>query len=527
MEKNRIKIKSVKELFENNFYIPSYQRGYRWKNEQVKQLIDDIKDFTPTDRQPFYFLQALALARKNDRSYNVVDGQQRLTTIFLILNGRILSDSEEESSLRIFPERGTNSSIDRFYQSQALKMIESQLGEVGSESRRVFCEKIKEYCRFLVYEVPAEKELSTFNDLNSGKIPTKDSELVKCIMLSPGLDEPASTTTARATEWDEMERSLNDERFFAFMTPRGTWKEEDRMTVLFRYAGIIAKRETDEVYPFLKMIQRQVASSSREKVWKEICAVYYRLVAWYKDRLRYHAFGWYVHRRGNKLDKSLVEIMHDLPKVILNASNYQKSDDGNDYNGGINDSLYSYLLLSNVAYCWKRWPMRYDFLRHRHVAQWSLEHIFARNQKDLTEEEFKEWFTADADHKWKEYQNYCTENQGNGNEWLAKELGDKYPAEDEDNSIRNMAMLPKDANSSLNNKLFEGKRGLVIQWAENAWQPYWAPPVTEAVFMKSLPGLTITDPFWSNRDKDAYERYMKEITAEFIEKVNNKIQQKK
>ena len=46
---HNISLKSIKELKDINFYIPSYQRGYRWKSKQVHQLIDDIEMFTPTE----------------------------------------------------------------------------------------------------------------------------------------------------------------------------------------------------------------------------------------------------------------------------------------------------------------------------------------------------------------------------------------------------------------------------------------------------------------------------------------------
>jgi len=515
-----IELKSVERLLDDKFFIPSYQRGYRWKEKQVRQLIDDIRHFMPTDKQPFYFLNALALAKKSEKSdhnYDVVDGQQRLTTIFLILNGQILSDTNINSPLKITPERGTNSSIDKYYQTKALEIITEELGSVGNSSRTEFCNKVKNHCQFLVYEVPYDKELSTFNELNSGKIPTKDSELVKCILLSPGLDEPVSVTDARAIEWDNIERVMDDDDFFAFMTPRNTWSEDDRMTVLLRYAGIKGERESKEIYPFLDEVQKQISTTSRESLWKKVCAVYYRLIEWYKDPLMYHAFGWYVHRRGNKLDKTLEKILIDLPKRMSECGKYKRSE--NDYEGGRNDELYIYLLLSNVAYCWKRWPMKYDFKRHRSVVSWSLEHIFARNQKNLTEDELRDWIPGCKDKDWKEYQRECA-NDG-GNKWLENRLGKRYPSEDEDNSLSNLAMLPKNANSSLNNNLFDGKRRLVIQWAENSWINYWVPPVTEAVFMKSLPGLSIGNPFWSEDDKKAYVKYMKSVTTEFIQLFTN------
>ena len=158
---------------------------------------------------------------------------------------------------------------------------------------------------------------------------------------------------------------------------------------------------------------------------------------------------------------------------------------------------------------------------HLQVEAWSIEHIFARNQKNLDDKELKEWLGNDYsksvfDEYRKEY------NEGKGNDWLAKKLGNRYPST-EDNSIGNLALLPKDANSSLNNKLFEGKRKAVSEWARNSWTEYWAPPVTEAVFMKSLPGLKMTDPYWSENDKNGYQDSMKEDIDRFINALKNPV----
>lgn len=267
MGKN-ISLKSIVD-FENdniNFYIPSYQRGYRWKSRQVSQLIDDIDSFSPTESTPFYFLQALAVAKdiENNR-VNVVDGQQRLTTLKLILG-------EESGELPIDYAREANEALDKHFMSMAQKVIEEKLGETGTERRTEFCKKIKERCRFLYYEVDIDKELSTFYQLNSGKIPAKDSELVKCVMLTLGNDESSDITNARAGEWDEIERKLNDNSFFSFCTPRDTWREDDRTTVLLRYAGLTPtpQEQREEVFPFLTRILDELKTKSRITIWKMI-----------------------------------------------------------------------------------------------------------------------------------------------------------------------------------------------------------------------------------------------------------------
>lgn len=501
MGKN-ISLKSIVD-FENdniNFYIPSYQRGYRWKSRQVCQLIDDINAFTPTESTPFYFLQALAVAKDTENNrVNVVDGQQRLTTLKLILG-------EESGELPIDYAREANQALDKYFMNMAKDVIEEKLVKIGPERRTEFCKKIKECCKFLYYEVEKAKELSTFNDLNSGKIPAKDSELVKCVMLTLGDDEASNVTKARADEWDDIERMLNNNSFFSFITPRNTWKEDDGMTVLLRYAGLIPTKteQEEEVFPFLTRILDELKTKSRVTIWKMIYSAFYRLSEWYNDPLMYHAFGAVVHQRNNKdiKPKTRKEILDAIEKM----AEYKPKEDKNDYSNWGED-LFNYLLLSNVAFCWKRWPYRYSFEMHRQVEAWSIEHIFARNQKNLDEKELAEWLCEnDSESAFNEYRTEC--DKGKGDDWLSKKLGSRYPST-EDNSVKNLALLPKNANSSLNNKLFEGKREAVSKWACDSWTDYWAPPVTEAVFMKSLPGLKMTLPYWSEeKDKDSYIKSM-------------------
>ena len=508
---NNITLKPIKDLLGMNFFIPSYQRGYRWKQRQINQLLDDIYNFTPTEKQPFYFLQALVLSKDGEK-WNFVDGQQRLTTISLILN-----NNENWISYA----REANQIIDRYYKDQAEKVIASFLGQPDDEKRKSFCEKIKERCRFLIYTVPKVNELSTFNELNNGKIPAKDSELVKCILLSLGLDEKRVVTQARANEWDDIERQFNDERFFAWMTPKNAWRDSDRMTILFRYAGFEANQNSDEVFPFLKTIQDEVKKSSRETVWRAISSAYYRLLEWYKGPLMYHAVGWWAHRKEHNEIECILKFRKEIVATLEKAI-YEPTED--DYNSGQNIKLYHYLLLSNMAYCWKRWPEKYDFLQHRGIGAWSLEHIFARNQRDLKEDELQKWIPKITNEQIADYQTYC--KKGNGNLWLSEHIDkNKYP-EGEDNSIKNLAMLPKDANSSLNNNLFEGKRTLIVSWSNNFWADYWAPPVTVAIFQKSLPGLSL-DRFWSDNDKDAYIDWMSKETTRFIDAVKSFFNYKK
>ena len=105
MSENKIELKSVSELLGKKFFIPSYQRGYRWTEQQVKDLLEDIWEFSKKKKNEyeFYCVQPLVVKQmeeshkerlkldKNEDWYEVIDGQQRLTTIYLILS--VLSEA--------------------------------------------------------------------------------------------------------------------------------------------------------------------------------------------------------------------------------------------------------------------------------------------------------------------------------------------------------------------------------------------------------------------------------------------------
>jgi uncharacterized protein with ParB-like and HNH nuclease domain len=89
MAENVLTTMTINKIIKEKFIIPYYQRGYRWTELQVRQLLDDIYDFNiDENRGSFYCLQpvVVTLARDNDNRWEVIDGQQRLTTIFIILS---------------------------------------------------------------------------------------------------------------------------------------------------------------------------------------------------------------------------------------------------------------------------------------------------------------------------------------------------------------------------------------------------------------------------------------------------------
>ena len=102
---SKISIKAINELLEYEFNIPSYQRGYRWTKQQVEDLLNDINEFTPrnipnSSEKTWYCLQPIVVKKYTEEKFDVIDGQQRLTTIYLILY--YLNQEYKEVRTKIF-----------------------------------------------------------------------------------------------------------------------------------------------------------------------------------------------------------------------------------------------------------------------------------------------------------------------------------------------------------------------------------------------------------------------------------------
>lgn len=81
--------RAIPDLLDKKYYIPEYQRGYRWEKTQVLDLLQDLYAFFIGDTKgQFYCLQPIVVKEKqmnNELWYEVIDGQQRLTTIRIIM----------------------------------------------------------------------------------------------------------------------------------------------------------------------------------------------------------------------------------------------------------------------------------------------------------------------------------------------------------------------------------------------------------------------------------------------------------
>ena len=180
--------RTVGELFERQYEIPDYQRGYRWRKEDVQYLIDDITEYYKSNKShnskvddiaeyskssescnssEGYFLNVLVVQKNGDK-YDIVDGQQRLTTIAILMN-MLKSDFKKPDLLK-----KDRNSVDVHFIGEAKKADISNLNT-----------EMLNNCWFFEYELDSnENAAEVFERINTGKIPLSSSELLKAYLVT-------------------------------------------------------------------------------------------------------------------------------------------------------------------------------------------------------------------------------------------------------------------------------------------------------------------------------------------------------
>lgn len=103
--KDKIEIRPVSKIFNDSKYeVPIYQRNYAWEEPQIEQLIEDIHS-----AENNYFLGNLIVNQKDNHVYEVIDGQQRLTTLYLL--GTYLETAFPKDALRFEAREKSNRTL--------------------------------------------------------------------------------------------------------------------------------------------------------------------------------------------------------------------------------------------------------------------------------------------------------------------------------------------------------------------------------------------------------------------------------
>jgi hypothetical protein len=321
------------------FIIPYLQRAYKWKEKQAKQMLEDFSEFLKQEKT-YYCMQPLAVVKIGDNKYELLDGQQRLTTLLILW--RILFEDNKENTFYpyIFEyerdssesntllnrysfitesdeiKKGEHRNIDKYYMSKVYGAIKQYFDnpfdnpEEKEKKKNAFKKLLKgdgKHILFLWYEVNEEEKHTTFAHLNSGKIELTCSELIKAILLSDGNKESLDNNglpdkSLVAAQYAEMEEAFNDDRLWYMLQTDETLYNGSRMDLLFNMVLNINRKayEADPKAAFYKVYARRADLS---RFWKDCRAYFVRIMDLYKNPYTYHYIGYLTYTEGNnKID---------------------------------------------------------------------------------------------------------------------------------------------------------------------------------------------------------------------------------
>ena len=382
MANNVVDIKTIGSLLDgkNCFYVPCYQRGYRWNRKQVEELLSDLYSFRKQyDRDKssgvgnFYCLQPIivreicdeevrANALGEDASnseiklWELVDGQQRLTSIYILLS--YLIDKEYHGEADDFKEdyhgaqiyhmfyesrfstcevldalaKGKDIEpadidsthicnavryIDEWFDGKGLEVNKRYNGGDGESKRKMRNSLLEQIVnvsetgptKVIWYQLSNDDDVDPvqeFTRINNGKIPLTDTELVKAIFLQKknfAVGDKMLEQAKVSLQWEQMENMLQRNDFWCFISNKDV-DEEDRMGELLKlvYLKSHDKQESDiesgDIFRFyyttLDGLSSKELQSTVADLWTDITDTFNTLQDWYETPEIYNYVGYLI-----------------------------------------------------------------------------------------------------------------------------------------------------------------------------------------------------------------------------------------
>lgn len=545
---------------EGHFVVPDYQRGYRWGEDEVRRLLDDIQEAGSAD----YYLQPVVVKPNGPGCWELVDGQQRLTTLYLILRAlkEYLPQSEPRYRLTYETRPGSAAylddpqegpaadNIDYFHIYRASEVVRAWFDAQKDASLAAInlFRALKTTVYVIWYEAPQEPGFDSralFTRLNVGRIPLTDAELVKASLLSR-IEREHET----AAQWDGIERDLGSPEVWAFATGSSAGGATRIELLLDTVADSMSGGRPKVRAPFhtFESLRTRIAADPQQ-LWHEVVDLHSLVLCWYDDRNLFHKIG-YLVATGYVSFLDVVQQARGLPRSVFEGSLdalIAKSLDLPWH--GVAALTYGgkaerVLLLMNVETVRRseHSSERYSF--HAHARRlWSQEHIHAQNPQGLnTVEQWTSWLrehraalntlNLPSDRLMQIQRRIDAALPAITSEVfeaLHRDIvalftpeadpGEQYRPEaadrDDVDSIANLALLARDDNSVLSNSVFEVKRRHVIGLDR---QGSYIPVCTRNVFLKYYDlGLGSQHlHFWGPLDREAYLQAMREVLAPYL-----------
>ena len=555
------------------FKVPKYQRGYRWGKSQVETLLNDLWDNCKPElsSQKDYCLQPVVVKVCGDNYYELIDGQQRFTTILILLNyikrewkpkTTITFQLEYETRkatsefMKEMDESKSETNIDFYHIYKADVYIRDWLNKFPDENRQTAAiDSLYGYIinrvKVIWYEAGFDEDSTElFTRLNIGKIELTNAELVKALLLRKYDDDNIDRDRVeRAFQWDSIEKELHSDNneLWYFLTTQPISKYPTRIELLFDMMAGKTLDEKEKYYTFF-WFDKQIKNGGVRKVWDDILNRFLQIKEWYSDNEYYHLIGYLIASKFMTMqeifdlakDKRKSEFLHALKRLIAKSIDFKLKEDETYSDLSYDkdrDKIANILLLFNVQSILKESVYeRFPFGKYN-SSEWTLEHIHAQNSQGLTNTKDQiEWID-------KHLQSVKAVSFDGQNELLIQEMETivnlkqkllrstfddlfnrvcQVLSEGSDteyvHNISNMALLKGGDNAALSNYTFDVKRNLIVEMDKKG---EFIPYCTKMVFLKYYtPSDENQIHFWGQADRRCYLEAMRKVLEPYIVLIN-------
>lgn len=279
---NDIKTKTIGSIIRNSetpkrtenvelYVIPDYQRGYRWTKHHVIALLDDIDNFIKS-KEKYYCLQPIVVSRTIDNfgnnAWEVIDGQQRLITLFIIFSyigkTKHLIEFQKRGESTIFLrdiniDNLKHNHPDLHFMSDCFEKVkdwfeEKSLNDVSYIDQ--FYVYVTKRVQVIWYELEVDsykKKIEIFERFNIGKIPLTDAELIKALLLSKIKGsltdrELILRQSEMSAEWHEIEKTFRKEDFWSFLCGSKSQEYSSRIELIFNLISNVSNNKNYTTY---------------------------------------------------------------------------------------------------------------------------------------------------------------------------------------------------------------------------------------------------------------------------------------
>lgn len=359
-----VELKPVSDLFGYEFFVPSYQRGYRWTSVQVRELLEDLYDFAEERHgaNSYYCLQPV-IVKQRDNKWELVDGQQRLTALWLISalyycsnRDDVVNIERKQYSLE-YQERDSFTNlfnvINQFVENGSMRQIEENFGPLKQNS--IDCRYLIESMEYIsgfsyrnktakgvlaqIFDLlrPSEENnpnpnvriiwyvldededaIQTFTNINANKIELTNAELIKAVLLHSKEEEDENRIQDMAIQWEEIEKGLNNNSFWNFIVNKKRNEYRTRIDYLFeiwcaKKGYVVETNVNDDRHTVFRIVNKRLdAGESADRIWKEIQGIYETLMDWYSDYYYYHTIGLLIIINEKDKDVDMINNLYAL-----------------------------------------------------------------------------------------------------------------------------------------------------------------------------------------------------------------------